>query len=131
MVRNEEIRLLRSKGGKRGGNPNLKVNYKVKQMVKQNTETEYEYENEVKDVVNTTILNTAKKLKIPTLEQVKKYCMETNSSVDPETFFTHYASQGWIKANGQPIINWKLTIKTWERKDKKESNKEVERWNKL
>ena len=49
------------------------------------------------------------------IEEVKSYCIETNSSIDYEVFFHSYESQGWYKTNGQPVLNWKSTIKTWEK----------------
>lgn len=57
----------------------------------------------------------------PTLEQVKAYCKETNSSIDPELFWHNYESSAWFKANGQKVINWKSTIKTWEKRENKQS----------
>lgn len=53
----------------------------------------------------------------PTLEQVKDYCKETGSKVDPEIFFHNYESTDWIKANGQKVKNWKSTLKTWEKRN--------------
>lgn len=60
-----------------------------------------------------------KKFKPPTLEQVIAYCREINSETDPKTFFYNYESQGWIKANGQPVLNWKSTIRTWDTRNTK------------
>ena len=54
----------------------------------------------------------------PTLEQVENYCKERNSSVNPKVFFDNYESSGWIKSNGQKVIDWKATIRTWENKEK-------------
>lgn len=53
----------------------------------------------------------------PTIQQVIDYCKEIKSPVDPEHFYHNYESTGWIKANGQPVINWKSTIKTWEKRN--------------
>lgn len=55
----------------------------------------------------------------PTLDEVKDYCAQRNSSIDPEQFFHHYESTGWIKANGQLIGNWKSTVITWEKNHSK------------
>lgn len=55
----------------------------------------------------------------PTLKQITDYCKSRNSSVNPEKFFNNYESSGWIKANGQPVKNWKATIKTWEGREVK------------
>ena len=71
------------------------------------------------NVVSKNIIVKEKKFKRPTVEQVRAYCLETKSTIDPDYFFNNYESQGWIKANGMPIQNWKLTIKTWEKRDNK------------
>ena len=78
---------------------------------------ENDNENENEDVIVVKNTKRTTKFKKPTIEEVRIYCKETNSSVDPDYFFNNYESQGWIKANGMPIQNWKLTIKTWEKRD--------------
>jgi len=53
----------------------------------------------------------------PSLEQVKEYCKERKSHIDPETFWNTYESSDWIKANGLPVKNWKATLVTWEKRN--------------
>lgn len=53
----------------------------------------------------------------PTLEQVVEYCGERENGLDPELFFDYYESQGWHKANGQPVVDWKACVRTWERSE--------------
>ena len=72
------------------------------------TETETETENKVK---------RSKKFTPPTLEEVKEYCKQRGSHIDPEVFWSTYDSQGWIKKNGLSIQNWKSTIITWEKNE--------------
>ncbi len=72
-------------------------------------------ENENEDVNVIKDKRTTRLIK-PTLEQVKEYCNERKSSIDPEVFYHLYESQGWIKTNGRPVINWKSTLVTWEKK---------------
>ena len=64
-------------------------------------------------------LKTNKVFIAPTLKQVKEYCIEIKTKIDPEVFFHTYESQGWIKQNGRPVLNWKSTIKTWEKRDER------------
>lgn len=59
----------------------------------------------------------------PTIEQVKQYCLKIKSKVDPDFFWHNYESTGWIKANGQPVLNWKSTIRTWEIRNKRAEQK--------
>ena len=76
-----------------------------------------------KDIVppkgeNVSVSRTKSKKDIPTLEEVKAYCAERNSSVDPEEFFDYYKSQNWNKANREPLTDWRAGVRTWERKNK-------------
>ena len=78
------------------------------------------YENHMEDDNengNEDINNKGKRFLRPTLDQVKNYCKETGSKIDPEVFFHNYESTDWVKANGQKVKNWKSTIKTWEKRN--------------
>ena len=55
----------------------------------------------------------------PTPTQVKEYADSIGFNLDPEYFIDYYSECGWIKKNGQPITDWKATIRNWQRKDKK------------
>ena len=50
----------------------------------------------------------------PTLDEVKAYCQERNSCVDPNTFFTYFTEGGWKDSKGNPVKNWKQKLITWE-----------------
>ena len=52
----------------------------------------------------------------PTIDEIKAYCDERNSSVDPESFYSFYESKGWMIGKNK-MKNWKMAISTWERKD--------------
>ena len=52
----------------------------------------------------------------PTLEEVKAYCKERNSSVDPKQFFEYFDVGKWIDSKGEPVRNWKQKLITWEQK---------------
>lgn len=54
----------------------------------------------------------------PTLDEVRAYCRQRNSSVDPVQFYDYFTadpSRAWIDAKGQPVQNWKQKIVTWEK----------------
>lgn len=54
----------------------------------------------------------------PTLEDVEKYIMKKGASREyAHTFFDLYESQGWKKANGVKITDWKAAARNWLRKD--------------
>ena len=50
----------------------------------------------------------------PTLEDVKAYCKERSSPVDPQKFFDYFTAGGWKDAKGNPVRNWKQKLLTWE-----------------
>lgn len=51
----------------------------------------------------------------PDLDEVRSYCAERRSSVDPDYFFDYYSANGWIQGKGKPIRDWKACLRTWER----------------
>ena len=51
----------------------------------------------------------------PTVEEVSVYCKERNNDINPEAFYDHYESNGWVDKHGNPMHDWKATIRTWER----------------
>lgn len=80
------------------------------------------------NISNTKVLNT-KELDIspisptkkpnrfvpPTLDDIKAYCQERNSCVDPQTFFDYFTTGGWKDSEGKPVKNWKQKLITWEK----------------
>lgn len=52
----------------------------------------------------------------PTVDEIKAYCDERNSCVDPEAFYSFYESKGWMIGKNK-MKNWKMAISTWERKE--------------
>lgn len=54
----------------------------------------------------------------PTLEEIKAYCEERKSIVNPDEFFDYYQRNGWVYGkNKTPIKDWKACVRTWERND--------------
>lgn len=51
----------------------------------------------------------------PTVEEIRAYCEERGNGIDPEEFFDKYEGNGWVDKNGNPMKDWKATIRTWER----------------
>lgn len=50
----------------------------------------------------------------PTLDDVKRYCLERKNKIDPEYFIDYYNSNGW-KVGKNPMKDWKACVRTWER----------------
>lgn len=56
----------------------------------------------------------------PTLEEIKAYCEETSSTIDPQSFFDYYSKIGWVYGkNKTPIKDWKACVRIWERNERK------------
>ena len=53
----------------------------------------------------------------PTLEEVTEYCKSRQSIVDPKAFFDFFNEGKWIDSRGNPVLNWKQKIITWENKN--------------
>ena len=49
----------------------------------------------------------------PTLEEVRAYCAERGSNVDPERFIDFYSSKGWMVGKNK-MKDWKAAIRGWE-----------------
>lgn len=51
----------------------------------------------------------------PTLDEIRAYCKERNSSVDPQQFYDYFTAGNWIDSKGKPVLAWKQKIITWEK----------------
>ena len=45
---------------------------------------------------------------IPTLEEVRAYCKEINSPINPQEFHDYYRKKKW-----QTIKDWRKAVKIW------------------
>ena len=53
----------------------------------------------------------------PSIEEVREYCDERGSGVDPQHFFDYYTANGW-KVGKNSMKDWKAAVRTWESKEK-------------
>lgn len=53
---------------------------------------------------------------LPTLEQVKAYCLERSNNVNAEKWFDHYQSNGW-RVGKNPMKDWRAAVRTWEKSE--------------
>ena len=73
-------------------------------------------ENEKKGNKEETESKTKRKVfRKPSVEEIAAYCTERKNGIDPEAFFDKYEANGWVDKNGNPMKDWKATIRTWER----------------
>lgn len=63
----------------------------------------------------------------PTVDEVKVYCQERRSSVDPEKFVDFYSANGWKQGRNKPIVDWKAAVRTWERSDAQQKAQDRDR----
>lgn len=55
-----------------------------------------------------------KNFKIPTLEEVKAYCIERKNGIDPQSFIDFYSAKGWMIGKNK-MKDWKASVRTWEK----------------
>lgn len=78
----------------------------------------------VRDDFNIDVAKERKDKKItrgfvpPTLEEVKAYFKERGTDIDPELFWSHYETSGWMTTQGKPIKQWKERLAVWENNKK-------------
>ena len=76
-----------------------------------------------KDSIGKDSIDKSKRFVPPTVDEVRAYCQERHNNVDPETFVDFYASKGW-KVGNNSMKDWKACVRTWEKRNKKETPKE-------
>lgn len=51
----------------------------------------------------------------PSKEEIQEYITQENLLINAEQVLSYYDSTNWVKKNGKPVVNWKSTIKNWNR----------------
>ena len=54
----------------------------------------------------------------PTLGEVRSYFGANCLPGDPDAFWAYYDGQGWVKANGQPVVRWTSEAVSWSRRQR-------------
>lgn len=74
--------------------------------------------NEYININNNTLSNKETgRFKKPSIEEIRSYCLEKSSRVDPEQFFNFYESNGWMVGKNH-MKDWKAAVRTWEKREK-------------
>lgn len=55
----------------------------------------------------------------PTLDECRAYFAANCISGDPDKFWAHYESQGWIRSNGMPVTSLKAAAMLWNGNQKR------------
>lgn len=60
----------------------------------------------------------------PTAAEVKSYADSIGYEIDADRFCDYYTENGWVKKDGMPIRDWRATVRSWQRRDKKKEEEE-------
>lgn len=58
--------------------------------------------------------STQKKFKEPSIAEVRAYCAERSSNIDPERFVNYYTANGWMVGR-KKMKDWKAAVRYWEK----------------
>jgi len=99
----------------------FRVNQKIFSLVQNETQrnvtetlhgTELEKELEIDKEKDKEYVG--KRFTIPTLDDVKSYCLERKNKVDAEMFIDFYTSKNWLVGKSK-MKDWKASVRTWEK----------------
>lgn len=111
----------RRDNGKKGGRPPKKpmVSDSKNLWFSKTESTETETESEAGSETGTNGADKPPRSRFipPSIEDVRSYCIERKSGVDPQVFWDFYTANGWKQGRGKPIVDWKAAVRTWERRD--------------
>ncbi|MBP5432204.1 MAG: hypothetical protein J6Y81_07855, partial [Ruminococcus sp.] len=106
-------------------------------------ETETETETETDIIINNnntsyseSVCTHARKKQFvkPSLDEVRAYCKDRNSQVNPDRFYSYYESNGW-KVGRNMMKDWKAAVRNWEtngyKNDTPEPDTQIEEYKKV
>ena len=77
-------------------------------------ETEIKEEREEKALCENANAKKPRRFIPPTVEEVREYCFQRKSGIDPVRFWEYFDTGGWKDSEGKPVRNWKQKLITWE-----------------
>lgn len=54
----------------------------------------------------------------PTIPEIREYCEQIGSPIDPSRFWNHYETVGW-KVGKNPMKDWKAAVRSWTSREEK------------
>lgn len=72
---------------------------------------------EINKLQKSKIKGEIARFKVPTVDEVEKYCKERNNNIDAQHFVDHYTANGWMRGKTK-IKDWKACVRTWEQNNK-------------
>jgi hypothetical protein len=64
-----------------------------------------------------------KDIEIPSLEDVKNYCIERKNKVDPDRWYDFYLSKNWMIGKNK-MKNWQAAVRNWEKNENNGTNQQ-------
>jgi len=55
----------------------------------------------------------------PTIKEVENYCNSRRNDIDPHEWYEYYQSRNWHDSKGGKMKNWKKSVITWEKNQKR------------
>ena len=98
------------------------LNDEIKTLLRANLDAIQNIQSDVDKIKD--LLAREPRFKKPTLDELRTYLANRNSSVDAEAFYTYYDSVGW-KVGKKPMKSWKSCVATWEKSDKKKDEDSI------
>lgn len=77
------------------------------------TNNDKEMNNNVNNIINRETKNN-KNFIIPSLEEIKNYCIERKNNINADHFYDYYSSKGWMIGKNK-MKDWKAAVRNWER----------------
>ena len=62
----------------------------------------------------------------PDIEEVRAFCAERGSKIDPDRFYDYYESNGWMVGKNK-MQSWKASVRHWEKSEEKSAAKAEKR----
>lgn len=85
-----------------------------------NVDIDIDIEKEIeKEIEKDAPRPTTKKFQRPSVDEIRQYCLERQSGINPEHFFDYYESKGWMIGKNH-MKDWKAAVRTWEQRRKEE-----------
>lgn len=67
---------------------------------------------------------------LPTVEEVRQYCIERHNNVDAERFVDFYSSKNWMIGKNK-MKDWKAAVRTWEHRDNERAKQQCNSFNNI
>lgn len=55
----------------------------------------------------------------PTVEEIAAYSDANGLGIDAQAFHDYHAAQGWVLANGNPVLDWQAAARRWAAEDRR------------